>query len=389
MKRTRFLSVFSLAACMLLAAGAVFAQPREGRDGSFSDLSYTVSPTRIAELDVAKQLLAMPEFVEFFDALTARIDKEYVNASNQPGFPHPAADLILDKVREATGKTAISSKDVIELYFSQIELVQPEVFLKRAYDAGIIGGERKPEAEMGNYMRLTVVTKFNPTELSDLLDMAKGIVTVDVIRGEENDFLVSVSDPNKDDVKLFFGGQKLQNRDGYVTVFSLNRRLVEQKLRQLQGERDGRFLFGENAAAITLRVGKGAFEVAEAETQKKIDDGNDGEKDMLRIIEQVNSFSAVTRDFNGKTNTQLRLALSNEDTARDLKDIANGGKAILRFMAGSDKVDADARKLIVLLLESEIEQDGANLVARINWSSDEFLQLAKKALKDAAVKVKE
>jgi len=151
----------------------------------------------------------------------------------------------------------------------------------------------------------------------------------------------------------------------------------------MQNERFRGFIFGDSAPVKSLRFGQGIFEIARAEIQKKIADGhaNSGETDVLRIIEQINSFSVVTRDTDGKTTTQLRLALANEDIANDLKDMANGGKAMLRFMAGSAYVDADAKKLIDFVLNTEIVRDGTNLTATINWSNESFLQILKDGFK--------
>ncbi len=389
MKRTRFFRIFSLVSCFLLAATSVFAQQGGGRDGNFPDISYTVSPTRSMQTDLVKQMTAMPEFGEFYDALTARIDEEYVKASNKHDFPAPVADYLLDKVREAKGKTKISSKDVIELFFSEFELIQVEVFAKKAYDAGIFDGERN--SEIREYVRLTIVTKFSPAELSGLLDLIKPMVAVDMIKSEENDFLVGFSDPNKkEDEKVFLGGRKLENRDDYAVVISFSRDLVERKLDMMQSDRARRFLLADDAPVKSLRIGKGVFEVIKADIQKKIDSGeakSGNNKDAVRIVEQIDNFSAVTRDMDGKTCTQLRLALTGDQVASDLKDMADGGKAMLRFMAGSDNVDADAKKLIDLLLNTEIVRDGATLTATINWSSDEFLKIVKDGLVKATAEI--
>jgi len=391
MKPTRFFRIFSLVSCFLLAATTVFAQPGQfggNRDGNFPDISYTASPSRGVQTDLVKQVVAMPEFKEFFDAFTAKIDGEYVKASNQPGFPAPVADYFLDKIRDAKGRTDISSKDAIELLFSEIELVQFEAFLKKAYDDGVIKtGESNPEA--AKYLRLTIVTKFSPSELSGILDFVPSFVPFEMYKTSENDFLVSFGDPNNANIKLFVGGQKLEGRDSYVTVIGLNRELVEQKLTVMQNERFRTFMFGDNAPVKSLRVSRGVFDVLKAEVQKKIDSGtaDPGEKDALRIIEQVNSFSVTTRDVDGKTGTQIRLALAGEDTAEGLKDMANGGKAMLRFMAGSDNVDADARKLIHFVLNTEVVRDGTNLTATINWSSNEFIQLVKDGFKKGAAEM--
>ena len=385
MKRTRFFQIFSLVSCFLLAASAVFAQPGEGRGGNFADFSYSLSPTRTVELGVVKQLIGTSEFAEFFDAFTAKIDEEYVKASNQPNFPAPIADPILDKVREAKGKTEISSKDVIELFFSEVELIQFEAYLKRAYDAG---ATEKNNPELGKYVRLTFVTKFSPAELAAVLDILKVFIAVDMIKAEENDFLVSFCDPNNSEIKLFIGGRNIEELGNYVTVFSFSRELVEQRLNMMQNERGRRFMLGENTPAESLRLGGGVFDVAKAELQKKIDAGENKEKDMLRIVEQINNFSLVTRDFEGKTGTRARLALNSEQVASDLKDMAEGGKAMLRFIAGSESVDANARALLDLLLNTEIERDGQNLVATINWSNDDLAQLAKDVFKKMTADIK-
>jgi hypothetical protein len=149
-------------------------------------------------------------------------------------------------------------------------------------------------------------------------------------------------------------------------------------------------MFGDNAPVKSLRISRGVFDVLKAVAQKKIDDGtaNPGDKDALRIIEQVNALSITTRDIDGKTCTQVRLALTNEDTAEGLKDVANGGKAMLRFLAGSESVDADARRLIDFVLNTAIVREGTALTATINWSSDAFIGLVKDGLKKGIAEMK-
>jgi len=390
--KIRFFRIASLVSCFLLAAATVFAQPGQfggNRDGNFPDISYSVSPVRGVQTDLVKQVVAMPEFKEFFDAFTAKIDGEYVKVSNQPGFPAPVVDYFLDKIRDAKGRTDISSQDAVELFCSEIELIQLEAFAKKAFDDGAIQpGQNNPE--VAKYLRLTVVTKFRPAELSGILDFVPPFVPFEMYKTSENDFLVSFGAPDNSGIKLFVGGQKLGGRDSYVTVIGLNRELVEQKLTMMQNERFRAFMFGDNAPVGSLRVSRGVFDALKAEVQKKIADGtaNPGDKDALRIIEQVNAFSVSTRDLDGKTNTVIRLALTNEDTAEGLKAMADGGKAMLRFMAGSENVDADARKLINFVLNTEIVRDGTNLTATINWSSDDFLQLVKDGLKKGTAEIK-
>lgn len=389
MKHTRFFRIFSLVACFLLVATSVFAQPGVNRGGNFPDLSYSVSPSRGLQADITKQMMAMPEFKEFFDALTAKIDAEYVKASSQSTFPAPIADYILDKVRDAKGRTDISSKDVIELFYSEIELVQLEAFVEKLYEEKLASQGTPEPIVLGNNARLTVVTKFSPAELDGIIEFLPPFVTLDLIKAEVNNFLVSFGMMGQPEIKLFIGGQKLEGRSDYATVISLNRELVEQKLAVMQNERFRQFLFGDNAPFQSLRVSRGFFEVGQAEIEKKIADGiaNSGDRDMLRILEQVNSFMLTTRDIDGKTATQIRLALTNEDTAEGLLDMANGGKAFLRFMAGSANVDADAKKLLNFVLNTEIVRNGSSLTATINWSNAEFVQLLNDGLKKGVVEL--
>ena len=399
MKQTRFFRIFSLAACFLLAATTLFAQPGGNRDfpimgnrDGFPDLSYLVSPARGARCDLAKQICAMPEFKAFADALTAKIDAEYDKVSGQWNFPTQLADYFLDKVRDAKGRNDISSKDVIELFYSEIELLHLEVFAKKAYEAGASVAKDKVPFEIGKNATLTVVTKFSPAELSGILDHIPPFVSLEMFKAVESDFLVgfSIPDPNLAGVKLFVGGQKLEGRNDYAVVVSLNRELVERKLDMMQNERFRQFFLGENAAVKSLRIGKNVFDVIIAEVKKKIDAGtaNPGDKDFVRILEQVNSFSIVTRDIDGKTNTIIRLALNNVETAENLLEAAVGGKAMLRFLAGSQSIDAEAKKLIDFVLNTEIVRDGTTLTATINWSNSEFLQMLKDGFKKGVVELK-
>ena len=383
MQHTRFPRIFSLTACFLLAATTVFAQPVDNQQrGNFPDFSYSGSFARSVQCDCMEKILAMPEFRVFFNTLTARIDEEYVKASNQSAFPVLLADYLLDKIRAAKGRTEISSKDVIELLFTEFELIQLEAFVKSAYDEGAIQ-ENQNNPNLGKFLRLTIVTKFPPAELGGILEFIPPFVTMDLIKAEANDFFVSFSVPDQAEIKLFVGGQKLEGRDDFATVISLSREMVERKLVQLQNERFRQFLFSDEAPLETIRFGKGIFDVLVAETQKKIDAGtaNSGDRDAVRIFEQVNSFSMITRDIDSKTCTIFRLALTNEDTAAGLKEMADGGKAMLRFLAGSENVDSDAKKLIDFVLNTEIVRDGTTLTATINWSNEAFLQLLKEGFK--------
>jgi len=388
--KTRFFRILSLASCFLLAAATVFAQPGGNfpNSSNFPDISYSVSPTRCVESDLMKQVIAMPEFAEFFDALTAKVDEEFVKVNNQLFMFAPVIEQVLDKVRAAKGKKEISSKDVIELFFSEVEQVRFSVYLKKAYDDGAIKpGQDNPE--LIKYLQLALVTKFSPAELSGVVDFFKIFLTV-TVQGDENDFFVSIKDPNKGDTTLYIGGQKIQGRDRYYVMIGFDRERIERGLEMVQNERFRTFLLSDSGPVKSLFIGKGVFDVLKAEIQKKIDSGtaNSGDRDGLRIIEQVNAFSVTTRDIDGKTSTQIRLALTNEDTAEGLKDMANGGKAMLRFLASSEGVDADARKLINFVLNTEIVRDGINLTATINWSNGDFLQFVKDGLKKGTAEIK-
>lgn len=384
MKQTRFFHVFSLVSCFLLVATTGFAQPGRlggNRGENFPDFSCMFSPTRSVQVDLVKQMTAMPEFAEFVDALTARIDEA---ARNQPDFSPLTTKYFLDKVREAKGKTDISSKDVFELFYSQVELIQIEAFVKKAYDesvaTGIIALEINVDHSLYNNARLTVVTKFHPEELSGILDFIPPEIKFDIIKGEENDFLVSF-EVSEDNEKLFIGGQKLEGRDAYTTVLSLNRDLVEQKLRMMQNERFREFLLGDNAPANSLRLGKGVFDFIKASILEgtHFDDLDPGEKNTVNFVEQINGFSVTTRDIDGKTNIQTRLALTDEETVGGLMDIINGGKALLRFMAAAES-NEDTKMLFNFVRNIEIVCEGTTLTAMINLSSDEFLHMVKGGL---------
>ena len=386
----RFSRIFSFVTGLLLVATTVFAQPGGNQQReNFPDISYSAALSRSVECDCMKQILAMPEFQEFFNVATAKIDSEAAKMRYQLFMFLPVIDQVLDKVRDAKGKKDISSKDVIELVFTEFELVQFEAFIKKAYDEGAIKpGQGNPDVI--KYLRLTAVTKFCPAELAGVLDFFKQFLTV-TIDGDEDDFFVSIKDPSKADTTLFIGGQKLKGRSDYAVVIGFNRDLIEQKLTLMQNERFRGFLLGgDNAPIETIRIGRGVFDVLQADIQRKIVTGtaNPGDKDFLGIVEQVNSFSMITRDAAGKTGTVIRLALTNEDTAEGLKEMANGGKAMLRFVAASATMDADTKKLINFLLDTEIVRDGTTLSATINWSNEAFLQLLKDGFKKGVTEIK-
>jgi len=390
MKPTRFFRFSCLVSCILLAATTLFAQPRGVPAGNFPDFFYTVSPSRSLESDLVRQILAMPEFAEFFDAVTAKIDAEFDKASRQPAFPVNVTDYFLDKVRDAKGRRNISSKDVIELFFSEIELIQVEVFAGEALEASASVPSDMVPIVIGRNARLTFVTKFSPAELAGILDFIPPFITMEMFKAEESDFLVSFGVLGQPEMKLFIGGQKLRGRDDYVMVVSLDRERIEQKLSPRQSGLITSFLIGENAAIKSLRISRGFVEVLQAGVQKKIADGtaNSGDRDFLRVLEQVNSFGVVTRDIDAQTTTRMTLTLTNEDTAEGLLAIALGGKAALRLLASSESVDADAKKLIDFVLNTEIVRVNNRLSASINWSSPEFVRLLQDGFKKATAEIK-
>jgi hypothetical protein len=339
---------------------------------------------------LTKKILATTEFKNFYDALTAKIDAEYDKASKKSEFPTKLADFLLEKVREVKGEN-ISSQDVLELFADQFELIQVDAFVKKGYDE-IKNAPPFRIAFLANQnIRLTFVVKFHPAELAGIIEYFKDEsdkVRFELIEPDTDHFVVKFSDPNER-VSVYAGGRKIEKTDTYAVVFSGDREAVDQKLNQLQNERVQQFLFGENAPAKSLRVGRDVFDVLKQELQNKIDAGNanNGTKDAIRIIEQITDINIITRDFDEKTGTQFRVTLTSEEAATNLKDLAQAGKVFLTFAAGSENVDENAKKLINLLLDTEIHQDGKILTARINWSNDSFLEIVKQGLQESIKKL--
>jgi len=404
MKKTRILG---LICGMIFAATAGFAQPQEQQpqqQGQRSDLVYTVNLAKAADLNLTKEILATQEFKDFFASLTNKIDTDYVKASQAPIFPTKLADVLLEKVREAKGKNNISSKDVLELLADQVELVQFDGFIKKGYENWTKRGDSDLALPLIAYYHkfasITFVVKFPPAELAGIIEYfetVKDNITFEIVEPDTENFVVKFSyrgvqsadnpgDPNKW-VSIYAGGRKIEKLGTYAVVFSGDRDLIDRKLNQLQNERSQGFLFGENAPAKSLRIGKGVFDIVKQETQKKIDAGDKNSKDALRMIEQIENVNISTRDFDGKTGTQIRVALATEEAATNLKDLAEAGKVLLTFAAGSENVDENGKVLLNLLLDTEIKQNEKTLTARINWSNAAFLEIVKKALKDADMEI--
>ena len=383
MKQTRFFRIFSLVSCFLLVATTAFTQsgrPGGNRGDNFPDFSCMVSPTRSTQLDFVKQMAAIPEFAESINVLAARFDEASINVTDQPEASARLTEYFLGKIREAKGKTEISSKDVFELLCSHVELIQIETFVKKAYEAIKAAGNEDGQADSGlafyDHARLTVVTKFSPAEFSGMRDLFPPEIKFDIIKGGENDFLVILGSDDYPS-KYFIGGQKLEGRDAYVTVLGINRDLVEQKLRMVQDERFRTYLLGDNAPASSLWLGKGVFDVMKEASLKATLDSDVNYNNYM--LEQINGFSAVTRDIDGKTNVQIRLALADDETVDGLVDIAKGGMALLRFMSAADS-NENTKMLLNFMRSIGIVRDGTTLTATINLSSDEFLRMAKGAL---------
>ncbi|MDR1384155.1 MAG: hypothetical protein LBJ67_09960 [Planctomycetaceae bacterium] len=374
----RKICVWSFICGIAFTATAAFAQQELIQQ---PDVVYTVNLSKTAELNLTKEILATTEFQKFYDALTTRIDAEYDQAAKKPEFPTKLADFLLGKVREAIGKENISSKDVLETFAEQFELIQVEGFVKNGYERLREIDPAMAKLFAALYMRITFVVKFHPAELGGIVEYfedAKDKIRFELIEPDPDNFLVKFSDPNET-ISVYAGSRKIENTDTYAVVFSGDTKLIEQKLNQLQKEQN---LFGENASAETFYVTHGAFDVLKQALQKAKNVTN-VTKDAIRVIEQVEKVNFDTRDFNGKTGTLFQVTLSSEEAATSLKTLAEAGKVFLTFAAGSDNMDENGKKLINLILDTNIQQDGKELSAIINWSNDTVREIIKKILQDA------
>ncbi len=319
-------------------------------------------------------IVAQPEWQPFVDAFTKKIDAEYEKARSGHNFPKELADMALDKVRDASGKKDISSKDVIQVILEEFEAFQISVWLE--------SGVEKPE------IAVSIFTKFNPVELESFLKF----VPEWMYKKLKQDSTGTIYKFSQDDKQMYVGYIPLADRSDYVIAVSEKQNRVEQLLGYAQ---TGEFLktaLRPDGAFKMVEVTPAFFETARDNILKQIKSKTNKDpnaENLVKILENLESLKYEVADDSETTSGNLSLTMKNDEDAKNLKEIADGFVAMLKFFGTYNaEIDENGKKMIALVSKIAIQQDSKTVSATIKCNTPEIESLIKEILAKATEELK-
>ena len=355
--------LFSCVAAFALTASSAIMAADTPDAYAYSNFS------RGLQSNAVKWVTSRPEWKPFADAFTAKIDAEYEKAEGRPGFPYELADMVLGKVRDATGNKNVTSKDVIGLISQQFEAVLVCAWMDSTLE--------KPD------VTVAIFTKFDPTELESFLKFIPQAFYTQV-RKDSNETLYKFFSP--DGKTAFLGFCKVAGNDSYVIVVSEKQDRVEQQfglaksgdLGKLVLQQSGPFKKVEITSALIDKV----REKIVADVKAKAGEDDPNAKNIIKILENLDSVVLTAGDESDATIVKLAVSMKNEEDAKNLKEAAEGFIAVLKMVAAySSDIDENGKRAINLLTKvGKIQQDAKTVSASVNLNLAEIEDIVKEIL---------
>ena len=357
-----------LAVFVMTASSAVMA-------ADAPDAYFYSNISRGLQSSAVKWVGSQPEWKGFADALTQKIDSEYVKAEGNPGFPKELADMVLDKVRDATGNRNVSSKDVIGLIGREFEAVMVSVWMDSTLE--------KPDAT------IAIFTKFDPTELESFLKFVPQAFYTQV-RKDSNETLYKFFSP--DGKTPFLGFRNVSGSGSYVIVISEKQDRVEQQLGLAKSGDLGKMVLQQSGPfkkiEITSTFIDKAREKAVQEVKAKAGDDPNA-KNAINILENLESIALEVGDKDDATGVKLSILMKKEEDAKNLKEAAEGFIALLKMVAAyNSDIDENGKKAIALLTKIAIQQESKSVSAYLNLNQAEIGDAVKEILTKVTAELK-
>jgi len=355
---------------------------------SLLTVPYTVSATvdapdayayfnwsRGFDCKLSKFITSQPEWEPLIDTITQKIDLAYGEASiSVDDFPKEFADMALDKIRLATNKSEVSSKDVLKILRREFKAVLLSVWVNPQVE--------KPEGA------ISLFTRFNPAELEDFLKLVHQASYRQVKRDSSGTLYEFSGD---DDDTFYAGFTQLADHSDYVLAFSGQQNRVEQ---QLEFGRSGEFLktvLASSGPFDRIEFTPAFFEKSREKILQEIESRSDSEtngQNINKIVENLENFSLYTEDTLESTVTTLSVTLKNEEDAKNLREAINGFIAMLKFLAAFDSgTDESVKKAIGLLSQIKFAPDARTVSASLKYNTPEIENAIKEFLAKTVVEL--
>ena len=348
-------------------AAMIFAAPYTAVAADAPDAYAYCNFSRAFDCKLVKSIAAQPDWKPFADAATKKIDSTYLEVREHPSFPKAFADMVLDKVLQATSKgnkSDLTSKDFIGVVAPEFEAILISVW----------GGQNVEQPEVA----VSLFTRFDPAEMEDFLKFVPQAFysTRDSV-GKLYKFLLG-------DKILYAGYIQLSGRGDYVLAISEHQNRVEQ---QLQYAKSGEFLktvLQSSGPFDKIEITSGLIDKVREKAIQEIKSKGDSDpnaQNVIAILENLVSISLATEDTSESTATTLSVTMKKEEEAKNLKEMAEGLIAMVKMFASfSSDLDENAKKVIGLISQIKIEQKGQTITASLNYGTPEMQNAIKELL---------
>lgn len=226
-------------------------------------------------------------------------------------------------------------------------------------------------------LSLTYILNADPSTF-DVNKFVKETEDYEVIEttGKEKKCKFFVKEGGEIKATVFAGMAEVKDLNKYVIVVATTQEVLEKKIARFQATNE--FVvnrMNDNMIYVDYIIKKGVFKrVAE-----KLEEGNDPNAKIVHgFVEKVNAFRFQAKGVeNGVTFTSF-VETSDEETAKNLCDLANGGLAVARLKVQEDcNLPQEAEIGVELLKKIKVTRDSNSTVGSLNITVEELKQFAK------------
>ena len=354
-----------------MAFFTIFPGIAEAQSNGKPDVVVQTNITRAVGSDFVNRITALPEWNDLVNALTTKIDAEYMKNESKPDFPHEAANMFLDKIKAATGKSEVSSWDVLNLCFKNAEAAQVKVW---------IGSNDKHDVVFSFF------TKIKPADFDSFMKFIPPQIYTKIESG--GNMIIKVSG---DGDSVFGAFAKVAGRDSYIYVASNKLNLLEEQLNLAKTDGFKDTIFAQSGPFKQITVEPSFFvkarKFAIEEVKKSVNDKD--KQNLVLILEKVDSLKLSTADVSGVTVGTIELTTTDPEVTKVVQEMAVGGIAFLKF-ASMFMADFDEGGKIIVEQATKIDLklNDKTLKASYNFSNPQLIALVKMLLPKAIEEIK-
>lgn len=359
-----FTSFLTLFAVFALSAVAQESKP---------DVRIVFSLNRLCQSEAAQEIAQTAEFKNLLQTVSKRIDSEYAKVAQKPDFPKEPVEFLLDKIRTASGKQDINAQSVAELAIHEIDLVMIDLMADFA----------DPNATSPV---VSALFRFEPEEVFGLLQFAKEGSDYKLVKEDGN--LRLYSGKPQDGKTPYFGYCRYPDQNGSLVAAGDDAKRVEAALRDVEGLKTA---LKDDQPIFSFVLDKSFFEKLRASDHYQRAKASDdfGAKIAVKLVEGIEKCRLIAKEEKGVGSAGFQIMAVSPTNAKDIKDLVEGGLALIKMAAANGDVPQEARDAMALLDALKVAQNESRVSISADFSKEQIVEMAKKACREAADRIPE